>query len=267
MKLLNSIIKSFIDLFSNILKKNKDALKYLFTVSLKEETAEFFETQYYRGYAHIDKAIKIIKKNLPKNHIVVDVGGADGVTPEIFAKHFPGTQIWIFEPLKENYEMIQSMSQKYSEFIVVPKAAGNQIGTAKINVASALSSSSIFELYADKNSDFFSDLLVTKRREEIEITKIDSTIPPNNYVSIMKLDVQGFELEVLKGAKNTLQRTSLIVLEVNNHEGYVGSPKYFELDSFLRENNFELFDIFPSLKDNDKLKEWDAIYVNKKLKL
>ena len=141
-------------------------------------------------------------------------------TPEIFAKHFPGTQIWIFEPLKENCKIIQSMCNKYPEFVLIPKAAGNEIGKTQINKATSVSASSIFELNAN---NLFAESLKTVGKEEIEITRIDDVIPKDKPISIMKLDVQGFELEVLKGAKNTLPNINLIVLEVNNHDGYVGS--------------------------------------------
>ena len=79
------------------------------------------------------------------------------------------------------------------------------------------------------------------------------------------MDVQGFELEVLKGATKTLKNTKVIVLEINNHDGYKGSPTYFEIDDFLRNKNFELYDLLASNRVKNKLQDWDAIYVNKNL--
>jgi hypothetical protein len=78
----------------------------------------------------------------------------------------------------------------------------------------------------------------------------------------MKIDVQGFEMDVLKGAEMTIGRTDIIVLEANNHEGYKGSAKYYDIDRFMRDHNFSLYNIFPSIIDDGKLKEWDMIYLN-----
>ena len=116
----------------------------------------------------------------------------------------------------------------------------------------------------DKSSKIFANALIKKGTEEIEITKLDISIPVTETVGILKIDVQGYELEVLKGAINTLLRTSIILLEMNNHDGYKGSPKYYELDEFLRNQKFTLYDIFPSTKDDGRLKEWDSLYINNK---
>jgi len=71
------------------------------------------------------------------------------------------------------------------------------------------------------------------------------------------------KLEVLKGAKLTLERTCIVLLEVNNHNGYSGSPKYYDIDLALRESGFLFYDLCPSTRDNGRLKEWDTIYINK----
>ncbi len=81
----------------------------------------------------------------------------------------------------------------------------------------------------------------------------------------MKLDVQGHELEVLKGAVNTLKNTAIVVAEMSNHHNYKGAPLYYDIDEFLRRNNFSLYDQCLSLKEDGKLLEWDGIYVNNNL--
>jgi FkbM family methyltransferase len=259
---ITPIIKFLVDVFASIIKKNKDVLKYLFTISLKDEVCYFYENEYLINYEHIHKSIRLVKQFLKNNFSIIDVGGADGITPIIFSKSFPSNKIWIFEPIKENCLKIDNLKKQFPNFSLIPKAAGNYVGKSVINIAESLASSSIFELNIDNSSKVFSNALNKKSTEEIEITKLDISIPENEIIGILKIDVQGYELEVLKGAVNTLIRTSVIVLEMNNHDGYKDSPKYFELDKFLRDQNFTLYDIFPSLKDDGRLKEWDSLYVN-----
>ena len=265
MNIITTIIKFFINCFSSIIKKNKGALKYLFMVSLKDEIVLFYENEYLTNYAHIDKAISLAKQYIKKGFLIIDVGGADGVTPRIFSKSFPDKKILIFEPIKENYTKIKSLITTFPNFILVSKAAGNFIGKTNINIANRITSSSIFNLKNDNKSDIFSNILEKQRNEEIEVTTLDSEVPLEYEIGILKIDVQGYELEVLKGSINTLPRTSIIVLELNNHNGYENSPKYFELDHFLRNENFTLYDIFPSTKDKGRLKEWDSIYINNRI--
>lgn len=262
MKLINWLIKIIINLFVSLIKKNKDSLKFLLEKSLRKELINYYDNGYLLGYAHIEKTILAAMKYQNNKQIIVDVGGADGTTPKIFLKYFPQNLIYVFEPIKENIIELKTLQSKNNKIILIPKAAGNITGNSKINIAERITSSSIFNLNPDKNSEVFKDILTSNSTEDIEITKIDLELPEDADVLILKIDVQGFELEVLKGGISSLMRTIFIVLEMNNHDGYKGSPKYFELDEFLRKQNFILFDIFPSNKDNGILKEWDTIYFN-----
>lgn len=264
MVFLTPIIKFIVDLFASIVKRNKDVLKYLFTISLKDEVSSFYENEYLANYEHINKSIVLAKHFVKNDFSIVDVGGANGTTPKIFSKHFPSSKIWIFEPIKENCDKIEELKKTFPKFIIIHKAAGNYIGKAVINIAERLTSSSVLDLNPEINNNFFSEALKKKGIEEIEITMLDNIIPTNESIGVLKIDVQGFELEVLKGAVNTLYRTSIIVLEMNNHNGYKNSPKYFELDEYLRSQNFILYDIFPSTKEDGRLIEWDSLYINNK---
>ena len=263
MKKNRSLVKYAVNFLSLPLKKNKELRKYVYTVALKDETENYCANEFFKGYYHIEKAIKVIKKMNIGEHIIVDVGGATGATAKIFSQYFQNTKIWIFEPIEENYRKLQSLSSENNNFIIIPKAAGNKKGKTTLNIASRITSSSLFALNPDKDSKFFSEILKTEETKEIEITTLDDALPKDKHISILKLDVQGYELEVLKGASEVLTNIILIILEMNNHDGYQGAPKYYEVDKYLRENNFVLFDIFPSLKDDDQLKEWDCIYINK----
>jgi len=264
MKITTSIIKSFINVFSSLVRNNKDIRKYLFTVSLKDELITFFDNEYYHGYSHINKAISIAQKHCSADDIIIDVGGADGTTPKIFSKAFPNKIIYVFEPICENYRAIRKLIKEYPNIKLIEKAAGSSEGKTTINKANRITSSSILELNADQESSVFAEQLKNEGKENIEITMIDNVIPQGN-TALLKIDVQGFELEVLRGAGRILKNTKVIVLEMNNHDGYKGAPKYFEIDEYLRKNNFTLYDIFPSFKDEGRLKEWDTIYLNNTL--
>ena len=92
--------------------------------------------------------------------------------------------------------------------------------------------------------------------------KLDDAPLTGERILILKIDVQGFEIEAMKGTQQRLQPTAIVVLEVNNHEYYTDAPKYHEVDTYKRSINFQLFDLPPLTRDHLVLKEWDAIYVN-----
>jgi FkbM family methyltransferase len=267
MKIITIFIKCVIDFFSFFIKKSADSQKYLFSVALKKEVSDYVETGYYVGYKHIEKSIDIAKKYLG-NHddfLIADVGGSIGVTAEYYLKAFPKASLYVFEPIKENYSHLKERLKGGQNVFPINKALGNAISETEINVAKRISSSSLFELNVDPTNPVFPEALAHERKEKIQISTLDNELPKNKRVLILKMDVQGFELEVLKGGEDTIKRTSVITLEMNNHEGYLGSPKYFEIDEYLRKAGFCLYDMLPSTRYNGLLVEWDCIYINQDL--
>ncbi|MEA5488627.1 MULTISPECIES: FkbM family methyltransferase [Pseudanabaena] len=70
-----------------------------------------------------------------------------------------------------------------------------------------------------------------------------------NEIDYLQIDVQGADLDVLRGATNILNRSVLgIQIEVEFSHLYVGQPLFADVDSFARKNNFTLFDVRQSYR-------------------
>ncbi len=212
---------------------------------------------------YYNRSIKLAKKLPDQNFIILDIGGGVGASVILYNKFFPENKILVFEPIPDNYNIIKSRTSQFSNIEVFNYAVGSENSRKQINIANRITSSSLFPLSADPYSNVFNENnLGQSRVENIEVVRLDNflqKIPAD--IGIIKIDVQGYEMNVLKGAEASLERGKIIVLEANNHEGYVGSPKYYEIDTYLREHHFTLYDILPSIFDNGKLKEWDVIYL------
>jgi FkbM family methyltransferase len=262
--IFTEIIKKVIDVIFKPFKRSKSALKYLFEHTLRKELEEMLEKKEIFSLDHIHRSIRIAKKFSNQDFIILDIGGGIGVTVNLFNKAFPTNKILVFEPISDNFKNIKSRFESFSNIEVVNLAVGNVNIKKEINIANRITSSSILPLSVDSNSSVFNETNLGQNRiENIEIVKLDDFIPSDNkQIGVIKIDVQGYEMNVLQGAKETLKRTKLVLLEVSNHDGYVGAEKYFVIDNFLREHNFTLYDLIPSILDKGKLKEWDVIYVN-----
>jgi len=98
---------------------------------------------------------------------------------------------------------------------------------------------------------------------EVEVTTLDilaeeDEIVPEDF-NFMNIDVQGYELEVMKGASKFLPHIQFIYCEVNRAEVYEGCPMVEEIDQFLSEYNFERVDT------NWAGDTWgDALYIKRK---
>ncbi len=99
-------------------------------------------------------------------------------------------------------------------------------------------------------------------REEIDVCTLDRWCQENGIdpkrVDIVKLDVQGAELQALYGARTLLETAKVVYLEVSFVPIYKGSPLFGEIDSFLTECGYRRHAIYPS----DQPHNWaDALYV------
>lgn len=145
--------------------------------------------------------------------------------------------IILFEPLRENFEILKRNISHftYANIRKNQVALGNSNKTISMNLSSnGLESSSILkpklhlELYPDITFD---------RTEEIEMQKLDDyNCKKCNFINI---DVQGYELEVLKGAEETLQHIDYIYCEVNESEIYEGNAFIHQIDDYLTKYNMK----------------------------
>ena len=70
---------------------------------------------------------------------------------------------------------------------------------------------------------------------------------------------------MLKGAAASLKRTRFVISEMNNHDDYKNASKYYEVDAFLRANNFILADLIIAHRSDGRVIEYDAVYMNRKV--
>jgi FkbM family methyltransferase len=87
------------------------------------------------------------------------------------------------------------------------------------------------------------------------------------YPDIIKVDVQGYELNVLRGARNVLAHARYLVIELSLREFYLGQPPLWELWKFLDEEQYVMVDHGYELRSYSaphELLQFDAIFINKR---
>jgi FkbM family methyltransferase len=257
-------IKFIIDFLFLPLIKIKPLLSYLLNNTLKKELEVRLEKGELFPMQHIHRSIRLAKRLPDQDFMILDIGGGIGATLRLFRKNFPKTRIIVFEPVAESFGIITEKYGNDQNTQICNVAAGNENSKKNINIANRITSSSLLPLAAETESIYYDEKsLGLNRNETIEIIRLDDFLTSvKGSIGIMKLDVQGFEMNVLQGAVETLKRTSIVLLEAGNHDVYVGSPRYYDIDDHLRSHGFTLYDIIPSVLDNGQLKEWDVIYIS-----
>ena len=172
-----------------------------------------------------------------KPRTVIDVGVAFG-TFELYER-FPDAIHLLVEPLKEWEGVLKDISRKYrAEYVIA--AASDKPGTIVMNVHPDLSSSSIFKEREGSHVDGIP--------REIPVVTIDDLCSQRNLPGpyLIKVDVQGAELQVLDGASKVLEHTEVIILEVSLFQFFEKGPQFYDVVSYMKNRGFVVYDIYGS---------------------
>ena len=172
--------------------------------------------------------------------MVLDVGANRGQFATELRQMGCRGQIVSFEPLRREYSILEALFRKDAKWRGFNCALGREDGTASINVFADLTvMSSILEpVGRQKNVEV----------ECIEIRQLNSLFPqlmrelPAKRI-FLKMDTQGFDLEVFAGAQECLLRIHGLQSELSVRPIYRGMPHFIEALSVYENAGFELYDL------------------------
>jgi FkbM family methyltransferase len=129
----------------------------------------------------------------------------------------------------------------YAEYQVYPYFIG-QNGTVDFHVYSDRGMSSTYEINSEFIRAFLEPPPTLERTVTLRAVRLDDVVAKDHLGApdLLKLDTQGSELDILRGASNTLMETSLVEVEVEFYPMYKGQPLFADVDALLRSSGFEL---------------------------
>jgi len=195
---------------------------------------------------------------------VLDVGANSGqFAAKLRALGYSGT-IFSVEPQGTAYGQLVAQTRRDLRWMVLARqGAGAAAGTLDLNVAENGWSSSLREVHA--NHLRAEPRTRTVARERVFINRSADLLRPHVLDSIeaLKVDVQGYEDQVLEGYAPYLGKVRLLLLELSLVECYRGSPGLFDLDSLLvNRYGFSRVSLEPSYYDEQggTVQQYDGIY-------
>ena len=152
-----------------------------------------------------------------------------------------------FEPLTAAYKKLQQNAMRDTFWEIAPQMAiGNEIGKVEINIANNSESSSLLDMLEVHSNAASNSAYIDK--EVVDINTLDGIsskyIDPFSKI-FLKIDTQGYEDRVLKGATELLNRTTGVQLELSLIPLYKGQLLYDEIIKKLEAIGFELWSINP----------------------
>lgn len=166
---------------------------------------------------------------------IIHIGGHYGEEIDEYIRN--GIQeIVIFEPLSDSFDILCENIQELNANIIAHQVAlGSEETTATMYVSDNEKQSS--SLLKPKVHITHHPHVKFPETEEVEVKVLDDfDYTKYNFIN---MDVQGYELEVLKGATETLKHVDYVYCEVNRDEVYEGNAYVEELDEFLSAYNME----------------------------
>ena len=199
---------------------------------------------------------------------VLDVGGNLGQYHDLIREDvgFHGP-IVSFEPVSRHADVLLERSRQDSRWEICRYALGHASGSAEIHVTRSPGLNSFLAPRHDRVEGFWSeDAFVGK--EVVEMRTLDAALPELQARigferPYLKLDTQGFDLQVLQGGRESLRSVVAYQTEASILAIYEGMPDYQEAIRFGQEHGFDLSGMFPvSLDDAMRLIEFDCVFVN-----
>ena len=233
-------------------------IKKIFYLVTKPRSWRAFYKLVVPSFEH-RKVLKLLqKRNLD---LIIDVGSNKGQFTFISKIYFPDITIYSFEALKSEFKKYINLVSSFKNIKAYNYALGNIKKKTRMNIASSPDSSSLLEINEIQSKEF--GTFETNFYEEIEVRRLDEWLDQiKDFNSIlMKIDVQGFELEVLKGSKQVLKHINYLYIEASSVELYKNQPLLENIKDYLFEEGFFLEGSFnQSYGENNKLIQGDYLF-------
>ena len=210
-------------------------------------------------YRTLDQTIKyLIKKDNP---LIIDVGAHTGESIIRFRNLYKKSEIHSFEPSTKSFASLKKYENYQTKLNNFALGSVNEIKKLYVNKNDSTSGFYKFFDYKNIDTNIFS--------EEVKIKTLDQYVEENNikYIDILKIDVQGYEAQVLQGAIKTLkEKIKIIELEIIFIDYYEKKSSFSELENIIKPLGFELYTISSPILDElgKRLKWLDAIYISTK---
>ena len=205
--------------------------------------------QQYEVMQHLKSLFEMLQVDC-----ILDVGANRGQYRDFLriGVGFTGTII-SFEPIAENVRVLTERAAADDRWTVLPLALGREDHPAEINVTVATEFSSFLRPGGAAISDIAA-LSMVERTETVQVRRLDSIfqdmIATHGAKNIfLKMDTQGYDLDILQGAMRSLEWTRGLQSEVSVIPLYDGIKGYLESMAFMQDLGFHVTGMFPVRRD------------------
>jgi FkbM family methyltransferase len=184
--------------------------------------------------------------------VVLDVGANLGQFGDQLLSLGYSAKLVSFEAIPDVHSrLLQHARQRSASWLVAPCAAlGSRRGSIDINISANVQSSSVLPMRAAHLAASPTSHYVDRQTVAMErLDQLARQFVPESARVFIKMDTQGYELEVLKGATDLLPQTAGLQIELSLAPLYEGAPTFIEMMQYVQAAGFEPFGMIPVFRD------------------
>lgn len=198
-----------------------------------------------------------------KVQIIFDLGANQGGITKEYKKIFQDARIYCFEPFPEMFKKLSDNVIGYDDVHVYNKAISYKTEKRTFYINENVDTNSLLE---SQHTGMRSDAQVKNRSIiEVEAISLDEFCKDNKIskIDILKMDIQGGELDALRGAEQLLKdkKIRLIYTEIYFVAQYINQPLFQDIMLFLYQKGYQLQDIYNPIYGNGSIAWCDAIFL------
>jgi FkbM family methyltransferase len=174
----------------------------------------------------------------------VDIGAYHGEWAIAFNEIFPSASVLMIEGQESKRARLETLSMRHPRKLDFEIALLGAADDMKVTFCEMETGSSVFEEGSGCKREFV-------RRKLASLDTLLERHPPFRAPDMLKLDTQGYELEILKGASRVLETVPVVLMESSLVPVNKGAPLISEVISFMSERRFRLFDFCSQIRRTD----------------
>lgn len=172
---------------------------------------------------------------------IVDVGANRGQFALVARECLPNAMIYSFEPLPAPFHKIKCLFSDDNKVKIFHCAIGQSQKNMTMHVSKSDDSSSLYPI--SRTQSILYPGTEEKETVQIALEKLNNFIKAEDLQgrSLLKIDVQGYELEVMKGSEEILCDFSYVYVECSFIELYIGQPLLYEIIKYMSDKGFGVY--------------------------
>jgi FkbM family methyltransferase len=208
---------------------------------------------------------RLLERYRPQS--ILDIGANEGQFARLIREIFPDAKLYSFEPLGDCFAKVDAYLKEFGPGKAFPVAIGAENTSSRIHRSAFSPSSSLLKM-GKLHAEEFPQTAET-RYEDIQVRRLDdvaselSIEPP----CIVKIDVQGFENQLIEGGRKTLANAHAVVMELSSYELYQDQSTFESVFPEMHSLGYLFRGVIDQMRSprDGRILQFDALFENERL--